>query len=73
MDINKLHDTKDVKQTALCLNDVNSEDLPCMDRNGIPIIPETVFGPQECVNKNEKKTDCNLCKIKTKALSMFDI
>ena len=70
MNLEVMQKTNDVKDTALCLNDkTKSKDLPCMDRIGIPVMPQTVFGGQECFNKDEKQTDCSLCKKRAKALS----
>ncbi|MCP3684931.1 MAG: hypothetical protein GY861_19900 [bacterium] len=42
-------------------------DLPCVDRIGVPIISNTVFGGSGCVG-NETSDSCNLCRKTSKAL-----
>lgn len=58
----------DIKRTAKCVKINVNDDLPCMDRNGIPIMPEVVFGKQGC-EKDEIADDCTLCHKTAQALS----
>lgn len=69
MDIQKMREDADIKETAKCLvrGDIEQQELPCFDRNGIPIVLEAVFGNQKCMD-GEVKNECTLCKQEAKAL-----
>jgi len=68
VDLQRMKEDKDIKQTAKCLfNPENTEELPCFDRNGVPIIIDAVFGKQGCKD-GEVQNDCTLCGKTSKAL-----
>ena len=68
MDLNNMESDPDIKLTAKCLPKENDDLVPCMDKIGVPIMSETIFGKQRC-ESGELKNECELCNITSKALS----
>jgi Niemann-Pick C1 protein len=69
MNLTKMREDKDIKETAKCLKRTAEKEIPCMDRLGIPIQIDAVFGAQGCEN-NEICDECNLCRKTARALSV---
>lgn len=68
MNIEEMRKDKDIKSTAQCLFKIDNTEMPCFDRNEIPIIIESIFGQQSCEGGGVQ-TDCNNCRKISKALS----
>lgn len=68
MNLDKMKNDKEIKQTAKCLFNTEKLEMPCFDRNGIPIIIESIFGQQTCKGSSGGD-DCTLCERSAKALS----
>lgn len=69
MDVTKMNNDPDIKETAKCLKKTAQKDLPCFDKNGVPIQIDAVFGAQGCEN-NEICDECNICRRTAGALSV---
>lgn len=61
-----LQNDPDIKKTAMCLGSDSDTDMPCVDKNGIPIIREVVFGGMVC--KPDESIACSPCRYDAKAL-----
>lgn len=69
VNLTKMKQDSDIKETAKCLKKTAVKEIPCMDRLGIPIQIDAVFGAQGCEN-NEICDACNLCRKTARALSV---
>lgn len=80
--LNEMIIDKDIKLTAKCYpkensnnntelkaksDNANSSYIPCMNEIGVPVLAETVFGGEKCID-NSVRTSCNVCEIKVDAL-----
>jgi Niemann-Pick C1 protein len=69
MNITKMKEDPDIKETAKCLKRTAQKDIPCMDRIGAPIQIDAIFGAQGCEN-NEICDECNLCRKTVRSLAV---
>jgi Niemann-Pick C1 protein len=68
MDLSKMLEDPDIKETAQCVNQVEGEQIVCSDRNEIPIIRNVVFGGIDCITGST--SSCDACRIKANALAV---
>lgn len=61
-DYEKFKNEEDLKNVSKCLQSIEEDTLPCIDKMGMPIQLDAIFGGQGCEG-NEKDTDCSICSI----------
>ncbi|CAD8070438.1 unnamed protein product [Paramecium primaurelia] len=63
---------EDIQFTTLCTEsiDVNQTNIPCSDKNGIPIILESVFGGINCEQRVNDTQPCDHCYIQAKTMAV---
>lgn len=66
MNLTAMQEDTNIKYTAQCTEQVTGTEIPCSDRNEIPIIRNVVFGGVTCITGT--KTGCEACKIAAKML-----
>lgn len=65
-DAKTLQNDPDIKKTAMCLGSDDDTELPCADKNGIPIIRSVVMGGSTCLP--DTSIPCSPCIYNAKAL-----
>jgi Niemann-Pick C1 protein len=64
--LTRLENDPDIKETSKCIPPDNAKERVCFDQIGVPVMPYTILGKQDCV---EPKTDeCSACGLKAGAL-----
>lgn len=64
-----LQNTKNVKETAKCLQSMGDDTMPCFDDIGTPVQISAIFGKEGCED-NIEKSECSLCNKTAQALSI---
>lgn len=68
-DRQKFDEEKDLKIVSKCLKSLEEDTMPCIDKIGMPIQLDAIFGAQGCEG-DEKATDCSIYNKTAKALSV---